>query len=673
MRSSNRLSRWRSPGLACSALAVVLATTAWAGGGATTPVEPTSPFVPARSSANTISVRDAVAIALRHDPALFIAREASLQNKALWQQQTGSFDSDITFGTTFEQDTSAVSTSMLKNQTENRKILRDLSLRLQDVADGLYLQLLASGVAVGADCGEGVDITLPDGSSICFSGRAKAEAQLAIDTSRSLGKDELAQSLEDFFRRRSEQILDTLRLTAYATRTILRDTGVLPTLEDRTTLSFNLGLQKLYRNGTSFGPQVQLQGSRDNFRGKVLNPGFGGLGVLNSFSSYAGVQLTVPLAQGSGVASADAPEQAAKLNFEASLDTQAYSASQTVQQTLLAYWNLAAAQETLALLERSAATEEKLVGIGKALVDADEIAPADLVSVQARLASTQGSVVQARQNVLKARLALANAIGLVVDRVEDAPLASDPLPARPDQAAVDQWERDKQAQSAIANRADIRSVKKLEDSARVLAEASRLNLRRKVDLQFLCYYSGLYEGNEGKDWSSLLLQDYLRSLTYRGVGPSAQITLNISIPFENNVARGRYVQSRALVQTSYIKSRDLERTTDDRVEQLTGALRKALDELSGWEASTGYYRQILESETEKFKLGEGTVVDIVLTEDSQISAELSLVTARQKVATLVAQLRFELGDLLTYRIDKGELVIEDVRPLVAGSVSHPGA
>jgi outer membrane protein TolC len=71
---------------------------------------------------------------------------------------------------------------------------------------------------------------------------------------------------------------------------------------------------------------------------------------------------------------------------------------------------------------------------------------------------------------------------------------------------------------------------------------------------------------------------------------------------------------------------------------------------------------MLEAEIDRFELGEASVVDIIFTEQDQISQRLALVTARLNLTSLLTQLRFETGTLLRYRTEEGGVVVEDVQP-----------
>ena len=83
------------------------------------------------------------------------------------------------------------------------------------------------------------------------------------------------------------------------------------------------------------------------------------------------------------------------------------------------------------------------------------------------------------------------------------------------------------------------------------------------------------------------------------------------------------------------------------------------------------YDRLLASTLERFALGEATTSEIVLTEELKITEEVNLVTARQRTAILLTQLRFTVGALLTYKMEGGRVVAEELHPLGLGFPGKP--
>lgn len=622
--------------------------------------EPSNPYAPATLSAPRLTLRQAIELALTNDPALLAARERVAASRGSLLLASGPFDTVLTAAPALTHETTVVGSAGMRNQELLRTISREVAITFRAVADDLRRQLDLAGTIPLVNCPPGLIITL-DGRSICLSNRERAQWEIIDLLTRRPGLEPERRSVEEATRRLAEQIALILDATALANRNLLRTMGVRATRQDRTSLDLELAASKLYRNGMALSPLLSLSGSKDNYRGKRLAPSFGGKGKLNTFTSIAGLSLEVPLGKGRGEAAAGAAERAARLNLRASLENEAHAVATTALATTLAYYNLTAAQQRLELLSASEVKQASLVAIGEALVAAGELAPADLVAVRARLASTRAAVAQAHQAVAEARITLAQAMGVAVEDIAQAPVAAEGFPPPPSPAELDGFRAQQRAQQALTRRADVKAARQLEESARQLAEAARLDLRRASTLSFQVWYQGLWEGRSPRDMRNVLV-GYQRALFGGQVGPSARLAITVEWPFANQVAQGRYGELRALYHSSGIQTRNLERVLSTRVEELSGAAEKARAELVRSQEAVRAYEELIAVEVERFRLGEATAADVVLTEENRVAAGLALVAAEQRLATAVAQLRFELGGLVRYSINDNRVVVDEVLP-----------
>jgi outer membrane protein TolC len=60
------------------------------------------------------------------------------------------------------------------------------------------------------------------------------------------------------------------------------------------------------------------------------------------------------------------------------------------------------------------------------------------------------------------------------------------------------------------------------------------------------------------------------------------------------------------------------------------------------------YQKTIDADVERFRAGDVTLIDTLLTEQQQVDAKLSLISAQQDLANLIVQLRYESGTLLTF-------------------------
>ncbi len=619
-------------------------------------------FQPPRVQAETLSLTEAVQLAVANDPQVHLARQDTRLREGLAQAATGTFDRSFTLDLTFQHAQGLLVGGLLRNETGKRNLFRILSREFDNVAADLERQLQEGIENPRVNCPEGVDIVIGR-QSICISDRTQNNRDLVSDLLDTvIGVEDnptqlvnLRDILEE--RRRIEygNLIDILHLNAYLLRRQLRDMGTIPDIDEQTTITLDLRYAMPFRTGVVFGPGVIIDYTRDNFDGKPKNPQYGGKGKFDTYSSILGLVVDLPLGKGRGRATVEAPERAAGLNLEASVSSQSHTLSASVLRTLTAYWSLVGSQQRLAIQEQSLATQRKLLEYADALVDADELAEADVTQLRARIADGVSAVLDSRLAVLNARVGLAETLGLAVERVDDAPLAETPFPQVPGPAALDAWTEAELERLAVAQRDDLAAARTLTESARVLAEAARVDLRRTIDLQLTAGYTAVHEGGSfRKGLEGIFTEDF--------TGPSAMISLKFELPFANNTALGRYAQARATVHRSHISAVDLERRIGTNVDDLIGAIRDVAGQVAQLEESARQHRETIASETEKFRLGEGTVIDVIFTEEQLTSTELSLVTARETFTTLLAQLRYELGALvLTHRSD-GRVVVDEIHP-----------
>jgi len=304
----------------------------------------------------------------------------------------------------------------------------------------------------------------------------------------------------------------------------------------------------------------------------------------------------------------------------------------------------------------------RMLSIAENLARARQIPRGDVAQLRARAAEARAQVSSARRTLIEARLALAASMGFLVARVEDTPSVSGPWPALPDSAEFQRLSDLALTRLALRHRADLAATRQLSASAAVLADAARNDLKRRLDLALTVSYQGLHEGGNLAVARSLFT-GYGESLTNLAPGPSVKLALSFDLPFANREARGRYAQSRALGRQSYIRARDLERTIEARIEELTSSLRASVVQVRFRESAVQDYQELVDSQLTKFRAGQSTVVDVILTQQQLISAQIALVTARQTLATLLAQLRFEIGALVEYRIEDDDVLVDEIVPL----------
>ena len=299
----------------------------------------------------------------------------------------------------------------------------------------------------------------------------------------------------------------------------------------------------------------------------------------------------------------------------------------------------------------------------------------DLNRVRARSALIDSQVSAARAALLQARLTLAQAIGIGVETLENAPLAADALPAstappQPVPVLVDR---------AVASRRELKAAAHLEEAAGVLAKAARADLKRRFDFSFTGGFNTLYESPFLRLFpGEQPTQPYTQGVRYTSMTglwrswerrwrPTFSAQLVFELPTRNSAAHGRLVQEESSWEMSRIQRRDLERTIRDNVAQITESVRRATETVARNREALGFYEKTLEAALARFQAGDITLIDTLTTEEDLTRQRLALVRATQDYVSQLARLKYETGELVAFLDDDGPgaRIEFDATPFVA--------
>jgi outer membrane protein TolC len=523
---------------------------------------------------------------------------------------------------------------------------------------------ITTGLNLGDICTRPIDPLLtPD----AFGGVLKQ-----IDESGGLGLNGVLTSAGQIpleLRRLEEQITETV---AYRAQLALDKLGPVP--EDQLTkkVDFNFTGSKLFRNGVSADGTFQIESQEQNFVDKPLDPGFGGLGLPNEFFSSVSGDLIIPLFHGRGSVSTAASERAAGRIAAAAREQLRHDVTDSVFGTVVAYINLAAAQETARLLDESAARNQQILTLTQQRATAGDIPGFEVGRVQAQVATLAGAAAQARAAVQTARLSLAAAMGVAVTSLGEAPLTQDLVTS----ALAELPETKADLDRARMARRDARAARLRQDAADILAAGARADQRRTVNVKLTGGFTNLYDSPlfqyipdgtilqttpvpvaqiSGAPPGKVTLppvryydpRGTYRSLTNRYT-PYATVTVAWQLPFGNNGARGRAVQADANLREAAIQSTDLSRVIDHSVIASSEDVRRAASAVLATQAAVQSDNTLLATILQLIQTGDRTIIDTLLTEESITGDQLQLVARRQAYLTALARLKFDAASLVTF-------------------------
>lgn len=589
-----------------------------------------APWEPTRWSDETISLMDAVRTAIEHNPNLALESRNVLLQEGVLQEATGRFDGSLIANLSFDYTREALRASQKADEEKNRQELRDDIAATQQSLD-VNAQILDELQGLQNDP-TGFQVSDPDIQTVIdvlntqIANANGAQQQDLID----LRNRTIARAIDNAQEDRGDLLMDL-----QSDQETLAKLGSTPEETENYFGLFSVEYSKPLRSGITLGPDFQYTLSGNRYVGKPVDIFRGGLGVEDVYRGELGFNFSMPLGRGFGKVATAADERAARFTLDASRENLSHVGSSTVLSTALAYWDLVSAQERVAVLEDLVGIQDRLVDLTGVLIQADEIPRTENARVGARRAEIQSQLESARRSEESARVALADALGLSVDALAEAPRAADAFPTIPEDADAAALDLASLIAGALDQRADYRAGQLLVDSTEALLAAAQANLKPIVDLDTRIWYTAVGE-NDAKG-----------ALTNRLVGPSYNLALSVEWPFANNVQEGRLLQARSRNERQQIATEDLARRIRSSVVELVTTLQQTVAQARYSDAAASKYQESLDAEIELFQAGSSTLIDTLLTEQRLTEARLSRVTVRQLYAQLLAQLRFVTGTLIS--------------------------
>ncbi|HVO52396.1 MAG TPA: TolC family protein [Thermoanaerobaculia bacterium] len=589
--------------------------------------------------ADRITLAEAVRTTLANDPNILLQEQQTFNLKGMFQEQSGAFDATLNGTANLNYTRSALTQSQISTEKQKRKDLQtdadtaNASGLQSDATAKEYQALLNS--PTGYRLSDPIAQAEVDVLNLLISGAQKAGDTSAVNDFTSARTAYITNSVSAY---------QTARDQAYLVRdqklTQLRQLGAIPDLTEEINAQIALQFLVPFRSGFTAGLFANGSYDRNRYVGKPENPDFGGMGTPDLWNLGIGFSLDAFLLRGRGYEATGAPEKAARINWEASLLTFKQTTAASVLNTVSAYWALVAAEENLRIARQTFDLDTKRVEVTKALIEGDEIPRAEISRVLASQASDEAALRSAERSLWEARVTLALAMGVAVQNEANAPLAADAFPAPVDDAQLRAIDVPGLADQAVDRRYDRQAALKIREAGGVLLVAARTGLRPQLDFH-------------GKISANSVAESSLAATSDGWSVPSFTLELDFSAPFANNAAHGRLLQSESTYAQQSISATDLERNIRANVVQETRSLQATRAQLARAKESVEAYGRTIESENEKFRSGQSSLIDTILTQQLQTSALQTYAAAQQQYATLLAQLRYETATLMT---ERGDLV-----------------
>ncbi len=407
-------------------------------------------------------------------------------------------------------------------------------------------------------------------------------------------------------------------------------------LKSRNT-GISVGLQKTFRSSLTANLSVDYAMANDNFPINRFSQDVGAYFGDHSMSST--FSLTQPLLRGRGKRIATALEKASALNLESTNENVEFANSFELLQTGSTYWQYVAATKSLKIFKENEARVRRVLEITQELVKADKRPAGDVAQVKADLANQERQTKVAEQTLYSAKLNLGRSIGLSEIESERLGDPLDEFPTILESGYTKDFIKTKYLELAQNNRKDILASKKIQESLELQFDLAENNKKAQLDLTGFVRYGGMNMGN-GLDRA---LATFTRN---EGSNFGYGLSLNLTFPINNNLAKGTYMQNEVALKDQQIAVENLQRNIDLNVSIALNNLENTVEALERAKESLNFYQEVYNNEQVKFTNGLTILLNLIQFQERLTFAELDYLQAHQQFALAIINLRYETGTLL---------------------------
>ena len=417
-----------------------------------------------------------------------------------------------------------------------------------------------------------------------------------------------------------------------------------------------------FNSATTNTSQIDFAGTKEFRNGIIVNPSITDSRVTDNLTNRQGINAgkiqvaaTLPLLRGRGSTVVDAQEAASAKQLKAAQFEVNETISGLLATVASSYWNAVAAEKQLEVLRESESSAKALTESVRSLIEADRIPRTDINEAEANLAVRESNRLVGEQRLVEARQQLAIDMGLDATEMSALPEISAGFPEEvaPEDIPTDSKSIGLYIQLALERKPELQALKQREEASQRIAGASRDALRPDLSVKVATGVAGLYEGTR--------IDQYLTAPVHaiRGEDITAGITYRFAPG--RDAAAGALEQANAAARQTDLQYQDLARKiAADVAPALLGFRSQAL-QLRRMREAVQLYRNSVDAEHEKLRMGAGNVMNTISVEDrltgslaSEVQAQLgylqALVRLRVATSTIVApdqQTGFVDADLFT--------------------------
>lgn len=375
-------------------------------------------------------------------------------------------------------------------------------------------------------------------------------------------------------------------------------------------------------------PSLRVKGGASRYldEQRLLSARFNGEpGVFDRTFSDIGVSLRMPLFTGGRIVNTI---RAAELTEAAVLERFVRTREELIFNVTSAFFTILGRRRELESITFSRDVLEKDRDRIDAMISAGKAARSDRLRIDVRLARVEQSRVRVRNEIEVAWRVLYNLMGLQTAFDRKTPELEDellPMPPPPDPRGAFEF--------ALKQRSDLQAAIALAEARARGVDAARGERWPEVNLEGSYGYRAAVDPVEQPRGAD--------DIEDRGV-----IGLTLDIPvFEGGRIGARVRREAARLSAAQEKVNSLRLRIQKEVETAILDIESARQRVAAQEAAIAQAREALRIEQEKYRLGKGTILDVLDAQGSQLDIETEYYRALAEYHIAISRFRLSTGDL----------------------------
>ena len=405
-----------------------------------------------------------------------------------------------------------------------------------------------------------------------------------------------------------------------------------------------IGYQQSFLTGTTVALALNNNGINNNSLRANFNP---------ATSSVLGLTVTQRLLQGWGPALNSRQIVIAKNNREVADLTFKLQVITTVAAVMNLYWDLVTFNENVRVAKQALTTSEQLYNNNKKQVEVGTLAPIEVVSAEAQVASSQQVLTIAETQVLQQETIIKNALsrtGLSSPAVADAHIIPTDRMRMPDVEPIAPIQD--LISEALASRPELASNRIQLQNSKVSLRGSRNALRPSLDLVGTFGTEalagsvnpivpnnnppGFFVGGYG----SVLQQLFQRNF------PDYSIGFSLNIPLRNRAAQANVINDQLTLRQQQLLLQRQENQVRVDVQNALIGVQQTRGQYQAAVKAHVLQEQTLDAEQKKYALGASTIYNVILALTNLTQAQAQEVAALGAYSKARVELQRATGQLL---------------------------